>query len=51
MQNLSKNEFNQIEKVRGLSRDQLEQIAKIRRVKNYEDKKKEDLIISLLKSK
>ena len=51
MQNLSKNECNQIEKVRGLSRDQLEQIAKIRRVKNYEDKKKEDLIISLLKSK
>ena len=37
--------------MRGLSRDQLEQIAKIRRVKNYKDMKKEDLIISLLKSK
>ena len=34
-----------------LSRDELEQIAKIRRIKNYEDMKKEDLIISFLKSK
>ena len=37
--------------MRGLSRDELEQIAKIRRIKNYEDMEKEDLIISLLKSK
>ena len=37
--------------MRGLSRDELEQIAKIRRIKNYEDMIKEDLIISLLKSK
>ena len=51
MQNLSENEFNQISVMRGLSRDELEQIAKIRRIKNYEDMKKEDLIISLLKSK
>ena len=51
MQNLSQNEFNQIEKMRGLSRDELEQDAKIRRIKNCEDMKKEDLIISLLKSK
>ena len=51
MQNLSQNDFNQIEKIRNLSRDELEQIAKIRRIKNYEDMKKEDLIISLLKSK
>ena len=36
--------------MRGLSRDELEQIAKIRRIKIYEDMKKEDLIISLLKS-
>ena len=35
----------------GLSRDELEQIAKIRRIKNYEDMKKDHLIISLLKSK
>ena len=51
MQNLSQNEFNQIAEMRGLSRDELEQIAKIRRIKNYEDMKKEDLIIFLLKWK
>ena len=51
MQNLSQNKFNQIMVMRGLSRHRLEQIAKIRRIKNYEDMKKEDLIISLLKSK
>ena len=51
MQNLSQKEFNQIAVMRGLSRDELEQIAKIRRIKNYEDMKKEDLIVSLLKSK
>ena len=39
MQNLLQNEFNQIEKMRGLSRDELEQIAKIRRIKNYENMK------------
>ena len=48
MKNLSQNEFNQIVVMRGLSRDELEQIAKIRRIRNYEDMKKEDLI-SLLK--
>ena len=51
IQNLSQNEFNQIAKMHDLSRDELEQIDKIRRIKNYEDMKKEDLIISLLKSK
>ena len=51
MQNLSQIEFNKIEKMRGLSRGELEQTAKIRRIKNYEYRKKEDLIISLLKSK
>ena len=51
MQNLSQNDFNQIAVMCGLSRDELEQIAKIRRIKNYEDMKKEDLIIFLLKSK
>ena len=50
MQNLSQNEFNQIAEMRSLSRDELEQITKIRRIKNYEDMKKEDLI-SLLKPK
>ena len=51
MQNLLQNEFNQIALMYDLSQDELEQIAKIRRIKNYEDMKKEDLIISLLKSK
>ena len=51
MENLPQNEFNQITFMHGLSRDELEQIPKIRRTKNYEDLKKEDLIISLLKSK
>ena len=51
MQNLSQNEFNQIAVMCGLSRDELEQIEKIRSIKNYEDMRKEDLIISLLKSK
>ena len=37
--------------MRDLSRDELGQIAKIRSIKNYQDMKKEDSIISLLKSK
>ena len=37
--------------MRCLSRDELEQIAKIRRIKKYEDMTKEELIISLLKGK
>ena len=40
MQNLSQNEFNQIAVMHGLSRDELEQIPKIRRIKNFEDMKK-----------
>ena len=51
MQNLSQNEFNQIAEMRGLSRDEPEQIAKIRRIKSYKKMTKEELIISLLKSK
>ena len=51
MQNLSQNELNQIAEMRGQSRDELEQIAKIKRIKNYEEMSKEELIISLLKSK
>ena len=51
MQNLSQNELNQIAEMSGQSRDELEQIAKIRRIKNYEEMTKEELIISLLKSK
>ena len=37
--------------MRGQSRDELERIAKLRRIKNYEERTKEELIISLLKSK
>ena len=37
--------------MRDLSQDELEQIEKIKKIKNYEYMKKEDLIISLLKSK
>ena len=51
MQNLSQNELNQITEMRGQSRDELERIAKLRRIKNYEEMSKEELIISLLKSK
>ena len=51
MQNLSQNELNQIIKMHDQSRDELERIAKIRRIKNYEEMSKEKLIISLLKSK
>ena len=51
MQNLSQNEQNLIAETCGQSRDQLERIAKIRRIKNYEEMSKEELIISLLKSK
>ena len=51
MQHLSQNEFNQIVVMCSLSRDALEQITKIRKIKKYENMKKEDLIISFLKSK
>ena len=51
MQNLSQNEFNQIAEMRSQSRDKVERIAKIRRIRNYEEMSKEELIISLLKSK
>ena len=51
IQNLSQNELNRIAEMRGQSRDELERIGKIRRIKNYEDMSKEELIISLLKSK
>ena len=37
--------------MRGQSRDELEQIAKIRRIKNFKEMTKEELIISFLKSK
>ena len=51
MQNLSQNEFNQIAEMCGQSRVDLEQIAKIRRIKNFGKMTNEELIISNLKSK
>ena len=51
MQNLLQNEFNQVLEIRGQSPDEVERIAKIKRIKNYEEIKKKELIISLLKSK
>ena len=51
MQNLPQNELNQITEMRGQSQDELGRIAKIRRIENYEEMSKEDLIISLLKLK
>ena len=37
MQNLSQNELKQIAEIRDQSRDELERIANIRRIKNYEE--------------
>ena len=51
MQNLLQNELNQIAEMRNQSRNELERIAKIRRIKNQEKMSKEELIMSLLKSK
>ena len=51
MQNLSQNELNEITTMQSQSRDELEQIAKTRRIKNYEEMSKEGLTIALLKSK
>ena len=51
MQNLSQNELNQIAEMRGQSRGELKRIAKITKLKNYQEMSKEELVISLLKSK
>ena len=51
MQNLSQSELNQITKMHDQSRDKLEHVAKMRRIKNRKRMSKEELIIALLKSK
>ena len=51
MQNLSQNELNQIADMRGQSRGELKRIAKTTKIKNYQEMSKEELVISLLKSK
>ena len=50
-QNISKNELNKDENMQKQSIDELREIARLRRIKNREKLTKEDLIISLLKSK
>ena len=51
MQNLTENKQDQITKMHNQLQNELEQIAKIRRIKNYGRMSKEELIIALLKSK
>ena len=50
IQNISKNELSKAEKLQNKSIDELREIARLRRIKNYNNLTKEDLIISLLKS-
>ena len=51
MQNLSQSEINKVTKMHGKLQYELERIAKMRRIKSYKKMSKEELIISLLKSK
>ena len=51
IQNISKNELSKAEKIQNKSIDKLLGIARLRRIKNSDNLTKEDLIISLLKSK
>ena len=51
IQNISKNELSKAEKLQNKSIDELRRIARLRRIKNSDNLTKEDLIISLLKSK
>ena len=50
IENISKNELNQAEKLQRKSIDELKEIDRLRRIKNRDKLAKEDLIISLLKS-
>ena len=49
-QNISRNELRKAEKLQSKSIDELKEIAILRRIKNYDNLSKEDLIFSLLKS-
>ena len=51
MRNLSQNELNQVSAMYDQSRDELERVAKMRRIKNRKRMSKGELIIALLKSK
>ena len=50
IQNISKNNLSKAEKLQNKSIDELKGIARLRRIKNYDNLTKEDLIVSLLKS-
>ena len=50
IQNISKNELRKAKKLQNKSIDELKEIAGLRRIKNYDNLTKEDLIFSLLKS-
>ena len=51
MQNLSQNKLEQIKRMKNWPQNELEEIAKMRHIKNYKDMAKEELLITLLKSK
>ena len=48
-QNISRNELRKAEKLQNKPTDELKEIAGLRRIKNYDNLTKEDLILSLLK--
>ena len=50
MQNLSLNDLEQIKRINNFSKNKLKQIANAKRIKNYKDMSKEDLLIAVLKS-
>ena len=50
IQNISKNDLSRAEKLQNKSIDELRGIARLRRLKNYDNLTKEDLIFSLIKS-
>ena len=50
IQNISKNDLSTGEKLQNKSIDELRETARLRRIKNYDNLTKEDLIFSLLKS-
>ena len=50
IQNISKNDLSTAEKLQNKSIDELRETARLKRIKNYDNLTKEDLIFSLLKS-
>ena len=49
-QNISKNELRKAEKLQDKSIDELKEIARLRKIRDYDNLTKEDLIFSLLES-